>query len=139
MASPRSRRRSVAHISRKLQPQRPLFNTYCCTLYCPQLQVNLKKFLKVAYNNTHSNISIDGFWDIIYSRWDSASSMLITSCLLMSNNAFDTFYVLMVVMRNNIYGFIKRMFNINNDLIKYNCIDIVNGPVWSSWANCKLV
>ena len=29
----------------------------------------------------------------------------------------------------------KSHFNVNNDLIKvmYNCIDIVNGPVCSSW------
>ena len=27
-------------------------------------------------------------------------------------------------------------FNINNDLVKvmYNCIDIVDGQMWSSWA-----
>ena len=49
------------------------------------------------------------------------------------NNAIDTFDVL---MRKNIYGFKTRICNINNDLIKvmYNCIDIVNDPMWSSWS-----
>ena len=60
-------------------------------------------------------------------RWDSASSML-------ANNATDTFDAL---LRKNIYGLIKRIFNINNDLIRvmYNCFEIVNGPMWISWAN----
>ena len=31
----------------------------------------------------------------------------------------------------------KRIFNINNGLIRvmYNCFEIVNGPMWISWAN----
>ena len=48
------------------------------------------------------------------------------------NNAINTFGIL---MHKNIYG-LKTYFNRNNDLNKvmYNCIDIVNGPMWSSWA-----
>ena len=55
-----------------------------------------------------------------YNRRDSASSMF-------ANNAIDTFDAL---LRKNI-------FNINNDLIRvmYNCFEIVNGPMWISWAN----
>ena len=64
-------------------------------------------------------------WMLGSSRWGSASSMFV-------NNAIDTFYVL---RRKNISG-IETYFNINNNLIKviYNCIDTVNGPMWSSWA-----
>jgi len=49
------------------------------------------------------------------------------------NTAIDSFDVLMPY---NIYGLKKRIFSINNDLIKvkYNCNDIVNGPRWSSWG-----
>ena len=62
-----------------------------------------------------------------YSRWDSAGSMF-------ANNAFDAFDAL---LHKNIYGLKKRIFNINNDLIRlmYNCFEIVNGPMWISWAN----
>ena len=51
-----------------------------------------------------------------------------------ANNAIDTFDAL---LRKNIYGLKKRIFNINNDLIRvmYNCFEIVNGPMWTSWAN----
>ena len=59
------------------------------------------------------------------------------------NNATDT---LDFLMHTNILWFYKKkLFNINNDLIKvkYNCIDIVIGPMWSSWAKslqqCKPV
>ena len=40
-------------------------------------------------------------------------------------------------LRKNIYGLKKRIFNINNDLIRvmYNCFEIVNVPMWISWAN----
>ena len=61
-----------------------------------------------------------------YSRRDSASGMF-------ANNPIDTFDTL----RKNIYGFKRRIFNINNDLIRvmYNCFEIVNGPIWISRAN----
>ena len=82
-----------------------LFHAYCCTTYCCQLWVNFNKgsYLKakVAYNNRHRQI-------LGYNRWDSASSMF-------ANNAIDTFDAL---LRKNIYGFKKRIFNINNDLIR---------------------
>ena len=41
------------------------------------------------------------------------------------------------LLRKNIYGFKQLIFNINNDLIRvmYNCFELVNGPVWISWAN----
>ena len=41
------------------------------------------------------------------------------------------------LLRKNIYGLKKRIFNINTDLIRvmYNCFEIVNGPMWISWAN----
>ena len=41
------------------------------------------------------------------------------------------------LLRKNIYGLKKRIFNINNDLIMVmcNCFEIVNGPMWISWAN----
>ena len=44
---------------------------------------------------------------------------------------------LMPLLRKNIYGFKRHIFNINNDLIRvmYNCFEIVNGPMWISWAN----
>ena len=53
---------------------------------------------------------------------------------MFANNAIDTFDAL---LRKNIYGLKKRIFNINNDLIRvmYNCFEIVNGPTWISWAN----
>ena len=59
-----------------------------------------------------------------YCRRDSASGMF-------ANNDIDT------LLRKNIYGLKKRIFNINNDLtwIRYNCFEIVNGPMWISWAN----
>ena len=49
------------------------------------------------------------------------------------SDAIDTFDAL---MRKNVYGFRKRILNINNDMIKcmYNCTAIVNGPMWASWA-----
>ena len=92
---------------------------YCCTTYCCQLCVNFNKgsYLKskVAYNNMHRRI-------LGYSRRDSVSSMF-------ANNTNDTFDAL---LRKNIYGLKKRIFNINNDLIRvmYNCFEIVNGPMW---------
>ena len=72
-----------------------------------------------AYNNC---IRILG-----YSRRDSASGMF-------ANNGIDTFDAL---LRKSIYGFKRRIFNTNNDLIRvmYNCFEIVNGPMWISWAN----
>ena len=79
-----------------------LFHAYCCTTYCCQLWVNFNKgsYLKakVAYNNMHTRI-------LGYNRRDSASSMF-------ANNAIDTFDAL---LRKNIYGLKKRIFNINND------------------------
>ena len=101
-----------------------LFHAYCCTTYCCQLWVNFNKgsYLKakVAYNNMHRGI-------LGYSRRDSASGMF-------ANNAIDTFDAL---LRKNINGLKKRIFNINNGLIRvtYNCFEIVNGPMWISWAN----
>ena len=49
------------------------------------------------------------------------------------SNAIDTFDAL---MRKNVYGFRKRILNIDNDMIKcmYNCTDTVNGPMWTSWT-----
>ena len=66
---------------------------------------------KVAYNNMHRRI-----WG--YSQRDSASGMF-------ANNAIDTFDALLL---KNIYGFKRRIFNINNDFIRvmYNCFEIVN-------------
>ena len=96
-----------------------LFHVYCCTTYCCQLWVNFNKssYLKarVAYNNMRRQI-------LGYSRWDSASSMF-------ANNAIDTFDAL---LRKNIYGLKKLIFNIKIDLIRvmYNCFEIVNGPIW---------
>ena len=45
--------------------------------------------------------------------------------------------VLIALLRKNIYGFKRRIVNINNDLnrVMYNCFEIVNGPMWISWAN----
>ena len=62
-----------------------------------------------------------------YRRRDSASGMF-------ANNAIDTFDALLC---KNIYGFKRRIFNINKPLIRvmYNCFEIVNGPMWISWAN----
>ena len=75
---------------------------------------------KVAYNNMYRRI-------LGHSRRDSASGMF-------ASNAIDTFDAL---LRKNIYGFKRRIFNINNGLIRvmYNCFEIVNGPMWISWAN----
>ena len=56
-------------------------------------------------NGLYGNIQIFFF---LYSRRDSASSMF-------ANNAIDTFDAL---LRKNIYGLKKRIFNINNDLIR---------------------
>ena len=64
---------------------------------------------------------------------------------MFANNAIYTFDAL---LRKNIYGLKKRIFNINNDLIvivMYNSFEIVNGPMWISWAKslytviCKIV
>ena len=101
-----------------------LFHAYCCTTYCCQLWVNSNNgsYLKakVAYNNMHRRI-------LGYSRRDSASGMF-------PDNAIDTFDAL---LRKNIYGFKRRICNINNDLTRAmcNCFEIVNGPMWISWAN----
>ena len=97
---------------------------YCCTTYCCQLGVNFNKgsYLKaeVAYSNMHRRI-------LGYNRRDSASSMF-------ADNAIDTFDAL---LRKNSYGLKNRIFNLNTDLIMvmYNCFEIVNGPMWISWAN----
>ena len=66
--------------------------------------------------------TIDGFWDIV----DGTAQV---ACLLIM--VFDA------LLRKNIYGLIKCIFNINNDLIRvmYNCVEIVNGTMWISWAN----
>ena len=62
-----------------------------------------------------------------YSRRDSANGMY-------ANNTIDTFHVL---LRKNIYGFKRRIFNIHNGLIRvmYSCFEIVNSPMWISWVN----
>ena len=64
-------------------------------------------------------------WILGYSR--RASDMF-------ADNAIDTFDAL---FRKNIYGFKRRIFNINNDFIRVMCngFEIVNGPMWISWAN----
>ena len=51
------------------------------------------------------------------------------------NDTIDTFDVLMY---RNIYGLKTNVFShIYEDLVKdmYNCMDIVSGPMWSSWVN----
>ena len=60
-------------------------------------------------------------------REDSASGMF-------ADKAIDTFDAL---SGKNIYGFKRRIFNINNYLISVmcNCFETVNGPMWISWAN----
>ena len=65
--------------------------------------------------------------DVLTCVADSASDMF-------ANNAIDTFDAL---LRKNIYGFKRRIFNINIHLIRvmYNCFEIVNGPIGISWAN----
>ena len=84
------------------------------------LKAKLYLKAKVAYNNMHRRI-------LGYSRRDSASDMF-------ASNAIDTFDAL---LHKNIYGFKRRIFNINNDMIRimYNCFEIVNGPMWINWAN----
>ena len=61
-----------------------------------------------------------------YQRWDGASFMFV-------ENAIDSFDV---IMRKNIFGLKKHIFTIHNDLMEVmdNCTDIVNSPIWSSWA-----
>ena len=74
--------------------------------------------LKVAYN-MHRHI-------LGYNRWDSASCMF-------ANYSIDNFDALLC---KNIYGFRKRVYDIENNLIKYMniCINIPNGPMWSKWV-----
>ena len=99
-----------------------LFHAYCI-IYCSQLLVNCNKGtylkLKVAYNNMHRRI-------LGYHRSDSPSNMFVS-------DAIDTFDAL---LHKNVYGFRKRILNIDSDMIKYmyNCTDIVNGPTWTIWA-----
>ena len=51
-----------------------------------------------------------------YYRWDSARNMF-------ASNAIDTFDALLC---NNVYGFRKRILNIDSDM--NNCTDILMGP-----------
>ena len=84
-------------------------------LVCSQHWVSFNKGtylkLKVAYNNMHRQIL--GY--------------------IFVSNGIDTFDAL---MRKNVYGFRKRILNIDNDMIKcmYNWTNIVNGPMWTSWV-----
>ena len=50
---------------------------------------------------------------------------------LFVNNTINSFDA---IMRKNDFVFFKCTFTIHNDLIKvmYNCIDMVNGTMWSS-------
>ena len=98
-----------------------LFHAYCCTTYCCQLWVNFNKgsYLKakVAYNNMHRRI-------LGYSM-QRVACLLIMLLIHLTPYCVRTFKVK------------KRIVNINNDLITvmYNCFEIVNGPMWISWAN----
>ena len=85
----------------------PWVLNYICFMY---IAVQL-----IVANNRHRQI-------LGYNRRDSMSSMF-------ANNAIDTFDAL---LRKNIYGLKKLIFNIKNDLIRvmYNCFEIVNGPIW---------
>ena len=51
-------------------------------------------------------------------------------CVSDAINTFDA------LLRKNVYGLRKRILNIDSDIIKcmYNCTDIVNGSMWTSWA-----
>ena len=84
-----------------------LFLAYCCcTIYCSQPWVNFNKStyskLKVAYNNMHRRM-------LGYN--------------LFVNNSIDKFDTLLC---KNIYGFRKRVYDIENNLIKCmnTCINI---------------
>ena len=54
------------------------------------------------------------------------------------SNAIDTCDAL---LHKNVYVFRKRILIIDNDMIKcmYTCTYIVNGPMWTSWAESLFI
>ena len=84
--------------------------------------------LKVAYNNIHKKV-------LGYNRWDSASCTFVNNIIV----NFDA------ILSKNIDGFRKRVYHIENNLIKctntYIIIkkNILNGSTWSMWVHVVIL
>ena len=101
-----------------------LFRSYCLPSYCSHLWYRYNKCLytkvRVAFNNGYRRI-------LGFSKRDSASFMFAT-CRV---DNFDCF------MRKNIYNFIQRLNNIDNEIVKSvrNCAMYIREGMWSKWTN----
>ena len=100
-----------------------LFQSYCLPSYCSHLWVNYAKHtyskLRVAFNKMYKRI-------LGLKKFDSASHMYVTNDI----DNFDAF------MRKNIYGFMNRVCNIHNDLVKsivFGTMHMCNS-MWQKWA-----
>ncbi len=101
-----------------------LFQSYCLPSYCSHLWVNYNNSsyskIRIAFNNVYRRI-------LGFSKFDSASQMYVSHNI----DNFDAY------MRKNIHGFMKRVCNIENVLVKsvVNCIMYVNNSMWYKWVN----
>ena len=99
-----------------------LFQSYCLPSYCSHLWVNYTKHiyskLRVAFNKMYKLI-------LGLNKFDSASHMYVTNGL----DNFDAF------MRKNIYGFMNRVCNMNNNLVRSTvfCTMYVRNSMWHKW------
>ncbi len=101
-----------------------LFQTYCVPSYCSHLWYSYRKCtyskIRIAFNNVYRRI-------LGLCRRDSASQMY-------AFNNIDNFDAL---MRKNTFGFIQRLYNINNDLVKsvLLCSQYIHNSMWHKWMN----
>ncbi len=101
-----------------------LFRSYCLPTYCSHLWVHYKKCtyskIRVAFNNVYRLI-------LGFSRSDSASHMYVSNGL----DNFDT------VLRKNVYGFMQRVCNIKNDIVRsvVSCAMTMSNGMWSKWMH----
>ena len=93
-------------------------------MYCSHLWVQYNKCtyskLRVAFNNVYRLI-------LGFNRSDSASHMYVSNGL----DNVDT------VLRKNVYGFMQRVCNIKNDIVRsiVSCAMTMNNGMWSNWMH----
>ena len=104
-----------------------LFRSYCTCFYCPFLWTHYKKSnyskLRVAFNNVYRRI-------LKLPSRSSASTMYVV-------NNIDS---LEVLVRKRIFGFMERVNNSDNTIIK--CINnswILRVDIWRSWNDLLFI
>ena len=101
-----------------------LFKSYCLPSYCSHLWVRYNKYsyskLRIAFNNVYRRL-------LGFRKCDSASQMYVSHNI----DNFDAF------MRKNVHGFMQRVCNIDNSLVKSvtSCVSYISGGMWQKWIS----